>query len=324
VIELAVVGAVIVAITVPHLLPLERVSPGSAAAIWSLALALRAIAGVGAAIFVFVYLPQTALFAAVARWCMHAVVPLLAAHLGLDGHALADVAVVLPALALAVSVLWMVFGVARAAVALRVFLRRRSGGTGPHGTTIVEEDGVLVAATGLGRGQILISRAALAEMDGAELAASLAHERAHLRRGHRPLLLLARVLTSLGRLVPGTVTAERALVFALERDADECAVRETGDPLALASALCKTAGAGVRSRAMTALTGRGRVTARLELLVERRENHRSPRLDRAARRVATGMAAVAIALFVTLPGWALASPGAESGRADHSLDACDH
>jgi hypothetical protein len=53
----------------------------------------------------------------------------------------------------------------------------------------------------------------------------------------------------LGRPVPGTRAALRGLLLSLDRDADEFAVARTGDPLALASAICKVAGGSARRRA---------------------------------------------------------------------------
>lgn len=63
VVAVAVAGAV----GLPHILPLQRVAPVTASAVWLLALALRALVAVGAAVFLFLFLPQTSLFEAVAR-----------------------------------------------------------------------------------------------------------------------------------------------------------------------------------------------------------------------------------------------------------------
>lgn len=78
------------------------------------ALTLRVLAAVGVAAFVFVYLPHTAAFRAMADWCLHDLMPLLATDLGLSGHPLAHLAAVLPGLALGASVLWVAGGLARA------------------------------------------------------------------------------------------------------------------------------------------------------------------------------------------------------------------
>ncbi len=305
--ELGVALVLPAAIVVPHLLPIHRVAPATAAAVWLLALALRALVAIGGALFVFVYLPQTGLFHAIADLCLHEVVPLVTAHVELSGHPFAHLAVVLPGLALAASLLWMLFALARAWVALRLHLRRRALGEGPQGTMVVADSEVIVAVPGVGRSRVVVSEAALGAMDDEELRASLAHERGHLRRRHRPLLLLCSLLAASGRLLPGTAAAKRQLVFSLERDADEYAVRTTGDPLALASAICKAAGSATRP-ALAALAGKGGVTLRLEYLTSEDASRCGRRLERSARLLATALAALTLGLAITLPGWALAAP----------------
>jgi Zn-dependent protease with chaperone function len=305
----------------PHLLPLHAVSPVTAAATWLGALALRALAGIGAVVFIFVYLPQTNVFRAIAEWCWHAVIPLLTEHLGLSGHAFADAALTLPALALAASLLWVLFGIARAAITIDRRLSRGSRRPGPFGSTIVDHAGVVVAVAGLGRARVVVSEAALGMLDREELEASLAHEVAHIRRGHRQLLLLGAVLAALGRWLPGTATAERELAFSLERDADEFAVRQGRDPHALASAICKAAGPASIGAAPR-LGGRGRVALRLECLLAGGGRPASRLLERSARAVALVLTALTLLLTATLPSWALAVPNPSA--VDQGLDSCPH
>ena len=304
--EPAIAVGIVLAVALPHALPLQRVAPVVAATVWLNALLLRAAVAIGGAIFLFVYLPQTGLFEALARWCLHQVVPLLAMHLGLSGHPLAHAAPVLPALALAASLMWLLVGLARAWVALRRQLRAALG-VGPGGSTVIPDDEVVVAVTALGRPRIVLSAAALGVMDPDELRASVAHERGHLRRRHRPLLLLGSVLSALARLLPWTRAAERELAFHLERDADEFAVRETRDPLALASAICKAAQS--RAPAWTGLAGRGPVSSRLALLVDGCPP-RSAVVERAATALAALLAVMTLAIAVTVPAWISASPAA--------------
>ncbi len=303
------------AIVLPHLIPLHRVTPAVAAVIWLCALGLRALVAVGGALFVFVYMPQTGVYEAVADWCLHELFPLIAAHLGLSGHPLVHAAIVVPGLALAASVLWLIFGLARAWLLVRSKLRRALG-EGPHGSTIIEEKGIVVAVTGVGRSRILVSRTALGAMDADELEASLSHELGHIRRRHRPALLLASMLVALGRLLPGTRSAEQELRFSLERDADDYAVRRTADPLALASAICKAATSRT-PMGTTALSGGGRVGLRLDYL-EGQVAPVAPWLERGTRLLAAGLVAVTLGLAVTLPTWALAVP-----LGGHSLSATD-
>ena len=299
--ELAIVLLVPPLVALPHVLPLERVAPASSAAVWLLALGLRATVAVGAAVFVFLYLPRAGLVHVATHWCFDTLLPMLADHLGLRGHSLADLASLLPGLTLAASVLWVAFGLARAAVGLRLLLRRRAQGRGPLDSTVVDEDRVFVALAGVGRGEIVVSRAALEAFDGDELAASVAHERGHLQRGHRPLLVVARVLSALGRAVPGTRTAEREFAFSLERDADEYAVRETHDPLALASAICKSAGVSATPPAAIPLHGRGGVVLRLEYLMNGGRQRAAVRLERTTRMLAVALAISLLLVAVAVP-----------------------
>lgn len=294
-------------IALPHVLPLRAVAPQTAAAVWFLALALRALVAIGTALFVLVYLPQTGAFQAIAAWCWDVVTH----HLGLSGHPLAHTAAVLPALLIAGSLVWLVFGLARAMVALRLMLARRGIGEGPMGSVVVANEGIVVALTCLGRARIVVSKRALEAMDGAELEASFAHELGHLRRRHRPLFFIGAALAAVGRLLPGSAAAERQLSFSLERDADQYAVRETRDPLSLASAICKASLAGSRWSALAGLGGRGRVALRLDYLLGDRRAGKG--LERSTRALAVVMATVTLALIVTLPAWGLASPASVAG-----------
>lgn len=311
--EPAAVFAVPAAIVVPHLLPLQQASPVSAAVVWLSVLALRALVAVGVAIFALVYMPQTGVYDAVAHWCWHEALPIIATHLGLSGHPVVHAAILLPGLALAASVLWLLFGLTRAWLALRACLRGALG-AGPLGSTVIADDDVMVGVTRLGRGRIVVSDRALGMMDSQELEASVSHELGHIHRRHRPLLLLASLLAALGRVLPGTAVAERELRFSLERDADDYAVRQTSDPLALASAICKAATVAPTTGA-TGLDGGGRVVLRLDYLAGR--GPRAGRgLQRGAYLLTLVLVAMILALSATLPSWALAVP-----RAEHTLSA---
>lgn len=319
-IEIPIALSIAGLIALPHLLPLHVVPAARAGAIWLLALALRALVAIGAAVFIFVYLPQTDLFEALLRWCTHALLPLVSEHLGLSGHPFADVALLLPGLALSASVVWVLFGVVRGWLALKVQLTRRSLGEGPLGSTVVEDDRVVIAVSRVGRARVMVSKKALDLMDPDELTAGLHHERGHIRRRHRPLLLAASVLAAFGRLLPGTAAAERAFAFSLERDADEYAVRETRDPLALASAICKAAG-GPSSAGVTALGGGG-VTLRLDYLLDDGARRGGAMLERVTRGLALLMVSAVLAISLTLPAWALAAPGAAGKARAHADVVC--
>ncbi len=301
--ELLVALVVLGAVALPHLMPLHAASPQAASAVWFLSLALRGLVGIGAALFVFTYLPRTELFQGAAGWCW----AVISHHLGLSGHPLLHAAAILPALALAASLLWVLFGLVRAGVAVHLHLAQRTLGEGPMGSVVVGGDEILIAVTGLGRGRIVVSQKALGAMDQEELTASFAHEIGHLRRRHRPLLALGSVFAALGRLLPGTTAAARELAFNLERDADEYAVRETRDPLSLASAICKAAGGPQTAAGLTALSGQGRVSLRLDYLTGagRRD---SRALEAATRMLVAVMAVMVVGLAATVPVRALAAP----------------
>ncbi len=302
-------------IVLPHVLRLHLVPPLLAASVWFGSLCVRALVCVGGAIFVFLYLPRTGVYDAVAHWCWHEALPLVATHLGLSGHPLVHAAIVLPGLVLAASLVWALFGLARAWLAVRRRIRCAVG-RGPHGTTLIEDSDIVIGVTRLGRSRILISNGALGAMDPDELEASVCHELGHIRRRHRPVLVAASVLSAFARPLPGTPLAESELRFSLERDADQYAVRRTRDPLALASAICKAA-TGPRLAGAAALGGNGRVSLRLDYLEGL--SPLAPRsLQRAVRALAVALVLLTMVLLAALPSWALAVPSAQ-----HTLSAAE-
>lgn len=304
------------AIAAPHFVDLHRASPCAAASVWLLALVLRTLVAIGGAAFFLIYLPQTGVYGAVAEWCWHEVLPVVSEHLGFSGHPFTHAAVVLPALALALSLLWLAFGLLRGWLTLRSLLARALG-EGPLGSTVVPDARVVVATTALGRRRILVSAGALGMLDDRELAASLAHERGHIDRRHRSLMLVAMILGAIARPLPGTGAAERQLAFTLERDADEYAVRATRDPLALAGAICKAAASS--SRVLAALGGRGATTLRIERLLEGGRREGRPTGQRSVIALATVLTILVLTLGATLPAWALAAVDANAVVAETDL-----
>jgi len=256
------------AITAPHLLRLESVHPATAAVIWFAAVCLRALVALFIALFVVFYLPATALFDVVTHWCWHTALPLITSHLGLSGHSLGDAALLVPVLALAASMLSVCVGLWRATRAVGAWVRRTSIGPGPQESLIVGEHDIVVAATGLRRPRVIVSAGALTCFDDEELAASLEHERGHIARRHRFVLVTAEIFRSLARALPGTRRAVAELIFHLERDADRWALERMHDPIALASAICKAARSQTsHGGALLALSG-GAVTRRVRQLLE--------------------------------------------------------
>jgi hypothetical protein len=169
------------ALVAPHLVPLRRAAPPAAITVWLLALALRAVAAVGLATLALVGLADVAPVRALLDWCWHEVLPDLPSQLGFAEHPVAHAVVAVPALALAVSLLWLALRLARGGLALR---RKLAGaiGPGPLGSTVVQDERVVVAVTSVGRGRVIVSDRALGELDRGELTAGLVNELAHLRR----------------------------------------------------------------------------------------------------------------------------------------------
>jgi hypothetical protein len=281
----ALVAAAFVGIVLPHLLRFEGANPGAAVVLWGAALGLRALVVVGTVAGALVLLHPAQLMRAFADWPC-------APHHHVAGHALAAAG----GLALSLSLVWALARVAQATLAVRRLIRRPLG-RGPQGSVIVGGDDVVLAVAGLTRPTLVVSAGALARLDDAELSAAIAHERAHIRRRHRFVLLFAELCRVLGRPLPGTAHAVRELRFQLERDADRSAVRDRADRLALASAICKAA-TGAASRAgMAALGGDGTAARVRELLQDAVPDVHPRRL----RALAAGASALAVGAALSLP-----------------------
>lgn len=314
---------VVAAIAAPHLLSLDAARPATAAAIWMAALCLRALTALFAVVYVVFYLPATGAFDLLTHWCWDSL-PLVASELGLTGHRLGDLALLVPAFGLATSLVWVCVGLCRAARAVGGWIERTLIGPGPHGSLVVGERDVVVAAAGLRRPRVIVSAGALTMLDDDELAAGLDHEHGHIARRHRYALLAAEVSRALARLLPGTRRAVAELTFHLERDADRWALQRRHDPIVLASAICKVAVPRLaRSSSLLALNGRGVAPRVCQLLSHRRdaETPRRHRLD----ALAAGMAILVVVTAVTLPitgvAGATASAHSRHGPAEHH---CDH
>lgn len=313
---LALAAAVLGAIALPHRLALDRASPRAAIAIWMAALALRALTGVLTVLVAVFFVPTTQVFHAVTHWCLHAVVPLLTAHLQISGHAIGDTAILAPGLAILVSLFSVAWGLARAARAIQQAMRKEALGAGPHGSTIVGGPGIDVAAAGLTRPRIVISAGALLALDDAELRAGIEHERGHVCGQHRFILIFAQVCRAFGSLMPRSSAAVRELAFHLERDADQYALAQTGDAGALARAICKAAGgAPPKGASLMSLSGGSGVARRVSLLTAAASGPQLP--ARAPRYLALGMVLLALMVATTVPSVAVAGakalPAAPSG-----------
>lgn len=304
-------------VALPHRLRLAAVEPASAATLWVANLTLRALSGVLIAVSLVVLVPANQVFSNLTHWCWHTIVPPAATHLGLNGHRLGDAAIVFPSVVLALSLLWVGVGVLRVARAVRRLLRRAALGPGPQDSVIVGGPGIVLAAAGLTRPQVIVSAGALAQLDDEELAAGLAHERGHIVRRHRWILVYAELCRALAVFLPGTRAAVAHLSLHLERDADRWALSRRNDRLALASAIVKAAASLPRpSTALAALGGPAdQLTQRLEDLVGSggRDRH-GPR--RAARVVALASCVAAFALTAAVPATLAAAPPLPPGAGE--------
>jgi len=297
------------ALAAPYALPLERVSPAAAGAVWLAVLALRALIVLGLALSALLLLPATHLFHRVTDWSGYEIIGSL--HLDLSGESIAHGAALGPAALLVLSLLVFAVTLARGAVTLQGELRRRALGRGPLGSVVIADKSLVVAVPGVGRARIILSAPVLAELDEDELETCLAHEAAHLRRRHRLFGLLAASLAVVARPIPGAGGAERGLRLSLERDADEYAVDRTGAPLALASAICKLAGAPAtafaRGPLAFGLDGARAARARLDGLMAGGRSRERAGLERAAVILAVCLSLLVAGSAVALALWLAAT-----------------
>lgn len=265
--ELALGGTVVVGMAAPHLLPFDRLAPARMATVWFLALLLRALIVVGVALFLVADLHGPHPVLTIDDWHPQHALSLASATFDVAIHPTAHLVALVPLLLVGVPLAALAISLARGAWVLRRLLASKIEG-GPPGIAVVRDERVLVAVAGLGRGRVLMSDRALAALDPAEFEASVAHEIGHVRRRHRPILVLARLFAALAWMVPGTRHAQRQLIASLECDADDYAVRATGRPLALASAICKAATTAPATTVL--LRSHAPVILRLERLLEDR------------------------------------------------------
>lgn len=266
--EVAVVvlaGVCVIALALPHLLPLHRVAPLAAARVWLAALTLRAFLSLGVVVAALVWI-----------------------------HHISKLA---PAIAVASSVSAFVCVMLSASFRLRRELRDLGLGTGPGGSLVTAHRDVYVALTGVGPVAVLVSAGALDALDGPELRASLAHEHGHRTLNHRVWAFTGAALLALARPLPAGAACERGLRLALERQADEYAVRRTGDPLALASAICKAAhGRAPAGSLGLATTG---TVVRLDQLMADGPTRSSSAVERAAYALVAMLLTLASSVAVT-------------------------
>jgi Zn-dependent protease with chaperone function len=297
------------AFAAPYTLPLERVNPAAAGAVWLAVLGLRALLVVGMALSALLLLPATHLFHRVTGWSAPEAIG--GVHFEISGEPIAHGAALGPATLLILSLVVFALTIVRGAVVLQGELRRRTLGPGPLGSVVIADQSAVVAVPVVGRARIILSAPALTELDEAELEACLAHEVAHLRRRHRLFGLLGACLAVVAWPIPGARAAERGLRLSLERDADEHAVRTTGAPLALASAICKLAGAPAstfgRGPLALGLDGAGAARARLDGLLAGGRSRAGAGLERAALLLGVSLPVLVTGLAVAFAFWLAAA-----------------
>lgn len=262
-------------------------------------------------------LPHSRYFDPLSHWCWEIALPLIGVDLELEGHRVGHATTVIPTLVVGTSLLAVLLGVARAMRSLARLVARQALGTGPRGSVIVGGADVVLASAGFAHPRILVSAGALIELADDELAAGLAHEQGHIARHHRFLLLFAEACRGLGRFVPGTNAACRALVFHLERDADRWALSQHHEPVVLARAICKAESAFPLGPVYAGLDG-GCVPERIEQLVG--EPAAAPRAA-PIRALASGMVALTLCVMASAPGTAAA--GLATLAKEHPVHHCD-
>lgn len=317
---ISIAAAALVALLAAEALPQNRLTPALGAAIWLGSLALRALAAVALTAVLLSYVPATEVFALVTAWCLDGVAPLFSSHRGVSGHGLGETVLLLPGLALTISLVWALVALCRGLRTVAHRLKGSAVGTGPAGSMIVAGPEVLVAASGLREPRIIVSAGALAQLDEDELEVSLEHERGHIVRRHRYVLVVATLLFAIARFAPGSRTAFDRLSFHLERDADEFALRQGGDSLALASAICKAtrSSAGLGAAAATHLAGAD-TASRLKLLL--RPPAGGGTLARwSARSAATLLVGATLIVGLSVPG--LAATAASQLHLPSAIAAC--
>ncbi|MFN9373806.1 MAG: M56 family metallopeptidase [Planctomycetaceae bacterium] len=186
----------------------------------------------------------------------------------------------------------------------------------PEVDLVTADEACEPAAWALPQPTILLPERAERELDDGALAALLAHELAHLARHDAGWLQVARLACACLSLQPLNHLARREWQRAAECLGDDWAVRQTGDPLALAR--CLTTVAGWRTQpaaplaALAALGTRSDLTVRVERLLERSVTTRNTIVS--PWRRSAGLVPLALGLLAVLfvPGLSLTSDRAES------------
>lgn len=142
-----------------------------------------------------------------------------------------------------------------------------------------------------GRGRVVATTGLLDVLSPAEREVVLAHEHAHLRRGHQHVVLAARLASLVN---PALRPLARAVDYLCERDADETAATRVGDRLLTARALGRAALPQPSPRRAGRLAvAQGHVPARVRALLQP-----PPALDWQALALILLLIALALCLMI--------------------------
>jgi Zn-dependent protease with chaperone function len=167
------------------------------------------------------------------------------------------------------------------------------------GAVVLNSDHAAAFCLPGGRGDVVVTSAALHTLSADELSAVLAHERAHLRGRHHLAVGAARILTRAFPAVPVFCRGAAEIERLVELLADDAAARQVSR-VEVASALVTLAGMRAPAAALAAAQGAGVVR------VTRLLRPAAP-LGAAQRIAATVVAALVVAAPVALAAWPLAS-----------------
>lgn len=232
----------------PHLIARRSLPAVVGTIIWFSALLGRAGVVVTICVGLVAIAPDTRVFAEASDWFVHSVLPFALHSLGIEGDTLGHLATSVPFAAVLGMAIAAAYGSWRSHRLVGRWLDRACLGPGPSGCHIVGGSRVVFATAGVLRPRVIVSMGALMSLEDRELRAGIEHEHAHARRGHGLIVAAGNVLAAMAKPLPGTTSALAGLRYSLERDADEHAVRSTGNRLDLADAIratshCRPSGA---------------------------------------------------------------------------------
>ncbi|HWF79480.1 MAG TPA: M56 family metallopeptidase [Streptosporangiaceae bacterium] len=148
-------------------------------------------------------------------------------------------------------------------------------------------------------GTIVLTTGAIAVLDAAQLAAVIAHERAHLAGRHHLLVTLTRALAASIPALPLFTTGRVQVARLTEMCADDAAARRTARQPLLAALLAMGTGQSVPTAALAASTAA--VTDRVQRLIDPPDQARQAR-NGAALIAVTVLLAVATCLVTAFAG----------------------